>query len=222
MTWLGKLLAIVLLTATLTGAETVDDIQKSIRNRGVYFDATRFPDSVLRDFTNDAQTLIATIGKTKQAETTIVCGSGYSYPLPADYFLFWALILNADPAQEYTASNPPHYLDYVPPERYGKVAFVGTDRPSAFTVWGDSLLLNIPSYRESDTVSFKYLALPLALTDDTSTVDLPGAYVPLLKDAVQFLCIDRITYPGRTNRESVLQLSQYLTEAILGRKGDTP
>jgi hypothetical protein len=201
---------------------TVADVSESIHNRGVYFDSVRFPDSVLRDFTNDAQTLIATIGKTKQAETTIVCGAGYSYPLPGDYFLHWAAILNADPAKEYDASNPPHYLDYIPPEKYGHVAFIGSDRPASFTVWGDSLLLNIPSYSENDTVSFKYLAEPTALTTDSSTIDLPDAFIPLLKDAVQFMCVDRITYPGRADAERVLQLTGFLNQAILGRPADAP
>jgi hypothetical protein len=204
-------------------AEMVLDVQNSIYHRGVYFDADRFPDSVLLDFINDAQTLIATISKTKQAETTYVCGAGYKYPLPSDYYLFWGAILNANPNPVTGEPTPvPYYLDYVPPEKYGSVAFQGDDRPSSYTVWGDSLLLNRPSYSETDTITFYYLAEPTVLTEDSSVIDLPSAFIPLLKDAVEYMCINRITYPGRSEREAVLQLTGYLNEAILGRPKDAP
>jgi hypothetical protein len=205
-------------------ADSLGGVIASIQNRGRHFDTERFPDSVLKDFANDAQTLIATLGKTNQAESTYVLGAGYKYPLPSDFCLVWGAILNGDPtpADGAPPENRPYFLNYVPPEKYGSMAFPGTDRPSTFTVWGDSLLFDVPSYTETDTVTLNYFALPTAMVADSSAVDLPAAFVPLLKDAVEYMCINRIVFPGRADRQEAITLSNFITQAILGRKPDVP
>lgn len=209
--------------ASMARADTLGVVITSIRNRGVYFDSERFPDTVLRDFANDAQMLIATIGKTKQSDTSIaLVGTGFSYALPSDFYLAWAAIINANPDLDLDDNNRPYYLDYVPSEKYGWSAPTGEGRPTAFTVWSDSLFTDVVSASEIDTIALKYFALPTAMTGVGSDIDLPAAYIPLLKDAVQYMCVNRIVFPGRTDKQETLQLAGFLTQAILGRKQDEP
>jgi hypothetical protein len=204
-------------------ADTLGGIVQVVRNRGVYFDKTRFPDSVLFGFANTSQRLIGTIGRTKQASVSYALTATYSYVLPSDFYLFHAAILNADPELEPgTEGNQPTRLDYVPIEQYGTIFNYASGRPEQVSVWGDSLILNAYPQTDYDSVTVRYFATPAAVAAAGDTLDLPDAHLPLLEDAIVFLMVDRITFPGRSDRDSALRLTGFLEERLMGRPADEP
>jgi hypothetical protein len=221
---MNRLLFIILLPLILLGgakAESLGQVIQSVYNRGVYFDQDRFDTVVIMDFANDTQELIATIGKTNQAETTIVLGDDLSYALPSDFYLIHSVIINADPTLD---SDSPRRrrksLKYVPYEDFGNSYAVGSDRPADYSIWADSVKLHKGSDTGEDSLFVGYFRHATAMTDTADAVDLPQAYIAMLKDIVIQMCLNRITFPNQSPKEEALTLTAMVTEALLGRRGD--
>jgi hypothetical protein len=204
-------------------ATSLGEILQSIYNRGLYFDADRFDTAVIRDFTNDAQTLIATIGNTNQAWQRIIPGTSYAYALDSDFYSIHVVVLNADPlGSPVDPGNVPSRLEYVPFDQLGTTYSPEQTRPSKYAIWQDSIRLDRKSPTGIDTVSVYYFALPTPVTDTGDTIDIPDAYIPLLKEIVVQMCLERITFPERSPREEALALTKLVQEALLGREADRP
>ena len=197
-------------------ADTGGQVAQSIYNRGVYFDEVRFDTLVLVDFINDAQALIAAIGRTNQAETTIVVSSPQTYALPSDFYQVQTVLLNADPAA--VADPRRTSLKYVPTEMFGRLFTVKTSRPTQYSIWADSLWVDVGSVTDEDTVFVFYFARPTELSDTSSTVDLPQQHIPLLKEIVRQMCLERIEYPAGAPEEKAFAIVKMIETALLGRE----
>lgn len=206
-----------LLLAGCVQAETGGEIIQGIYNRGIYFDEKRFTVDVLLDFINDAQEMIAIIGRTNEEHYSTVLGAGSRMAMPAGFYQVEAVILNPDPndanARRYTS------LIYVPIKRLGRVGSHDS-RPAEFSVWKDSLWLDVGSPGSTDTIGILYFSHATALADSSDTVDLPDQHIPLLIDVVRQMCFDRLEVPEMSPEEKALNLVKMIETALLGRPTD--
>ncbi len=201
-------------------AATVAEKMTEVKGGSLAFNDARLPDSVLLWFFNDAQTMIATVGRTNEAETTFVLAdTALAYVLPSDFYVLEAVIINPDPRAEGTTPAYPSALQVVPRRELGKGVVMSPKRPSQVSKWKDSLIFDRASESGLDTVTVDYFAYPVQLATVTDTIDLPEAYLPLLKDYVMVKCYDRIelTGPARTETEARIKL---LEQTLLGRPAD--
>lgn len=206
-----------LLVSGVTKGEIVGDIARSVWTRGVYLDKIRFDGDVLLSLTNDAQDLIATIGRTNQADTSIVMDVGeIKWSLPSDWFEVFAVHISPDQTVEGARVTR---LKYVPADEWGKEFEDDISRASQYTIWGDTLIVEMASAVE-DTLTIRYFALPTSAADTSGTVDLPARYIPMLKEIVVQACIERITFPSRSPRDEGLALTRLVQEALLNREVD--
>lgn len=216
------IILVPLLLAAAVRAETLGGLIDMVHNRGIYFDYDRFDTTTVKEFANDAAELIATLGRTNQSQSTIVLTQDIlAFALPSDYLFPGTAILSADPDGDPDGENHTRRrLNYVPIDQYGTKFAAGTGRPEQFSIWNDSLILERPSLTGSDTVWFFYFSTPTTMSADTSTVDLPDTYLPILREVLVQMCMERITAPSRSPREEGLALLQMIKEALLGREAD--
>ena len=211
-----------LLVTGMASGETVGQLAQSVWYRGVYFDKVRFDTTVIVSLTNDAQQLIATIGRTNQADTTIIMDIDETkWRLPSDWFEVFAVHLSYDQAGDMSSDDQQYrVLQYVAIERWGK-DFSGSDetRPNQYTVWGDTLIVEKASVFE-DTLAIRYFALPTLAADTSDVIDLPDRYLPMLKEVVIQACIERISFPSRSPRDEGMALTRLVQEALLNRETD--
>jgi hypothetical protein len=225
LTWLFVILLVVsaltVLLCSPAKSETVAQLISSVRQRSVLIDQTRFPDTTVMNFTNDELIRLTVIGQTLQKETTyVVSSTNRSYRLPVKFYLPLAAILNGNPNGKPEEAVQRIRLQYVPLALTGAVFTVkSTGRPTQFSQWGDSLLLNATSETGSDTVWLDYFAYPKRLTATTDTVQIPDAFLPLLKDRVLLTCYGRMvaTPPNQSQIEKEII---DLETKLLGRPTD--
>lgn len=199
-------------------AETLQDIIDDSHNRAVWLDYQRFPDSILTDFINDRQRTISIIGTTNQKLVTWVPGVDTSkFLIPSDFYLLEAVELNADPQEAIGGTNFQKGLKFVPKRDLGKYYTRERVRPTTFSIWGDTLYLNRATWTGFDTLHISYFAYARDMIHADSVVDLPDAYISLLKDYVLVRCLFRVSIavPDTLDRSVAFQ------EAILlGRSRD--
>jgi hypothetical protein len=218
------LLAILILVHVaiphVTEAATVAQEIKEVFGCSVALDSARFPDSVMIPFVNDAQTSIATMGRTKERQTTFVLTTGqFAYPLPSDFYVVEAVIINRDWAGKDEPDNHAFALQIVPRRELGKSGMPPAMRPSQVSKWNDSLVFDKDTKNDLDTITVDYFARPVILDAVTDTIDLPDVYLPLLKDYVLAKCYDRIQLQGppRTDTEARIKMQE---QTLLGRPAD--
>lgn len=217
------MVAIIVLICIATDqsqAATVNDVIASLRQRGVYFDTVRFSPTVVLGITNDVQSMVNSLARPNQAETTYVLTDALKYRLPGRYMLPSAAILNPNPTDPVSYKNTATALKWIPPDEWGKDAGVEASRAQNWTIWKDSLKLNVGvSETAADTVTFEYFRLPVTLDSVIDTVDLPERFLPLLKEYVVYYCMLRVafTLPGREDTEARLKLFE---SQLLGRPAD--
>lgn len=212
---------LLLLVMVLGGqAATLDDLVQSIRDKGVYFDAERFPEAVLFRMFNEHLISIVTMARTNQADVIIqMTEDSFVFLLPSDFYLINAVILNADPDEPIGTENYPAALKYVPPNQFGKSGTYSSGRPEHYTIWDDSIKFHAPSATGNDSLFLMYFALPTAMTTGSDAVDVPDAYLHLLKEYVRAECLDRIVPGGPGRQETGIHLKM-IEETLLGRPED--
>ncbi len=218
----NKMRIIILVFAlfwTALAAETGKQMMDRVRERSLWIDGQRFTTSVLLDFINTRQRMIATIGKTKEKDSVIVPAVGVrKIVLPPDFYLVAAVELNPNPQEGIgEATNIWTVLEYVPREQLGRFFTTGDERPSAYSIWGDSLILNRETTTGLDTLIMMYFAFPVVLSDSTDTIDLPDEWLPLLEDYLIKMCFTRVNLivPDTLDRNI-----QYLENILIGRPRD--
>jgi len=204
---------------TVLAAETGKELMDKVRERSLWIDGQRFTTSVLLDFINTKQQMISTIGKTKEKDLVMVPGVGVrKILLPSDFYLVAAVELNPNP--QIGIAEPTNLwtvLQYVPREQLGRFFTASDERPSAYSIWGDSLILNRETTTGLDTLVMMYFASAVALADSTEDIDLPDEYLPLLQDYLIKMCFTRVNLivPDTLDRNI-----RYLENILIGRPKD--
>lgn len=219
-----KILIVVLLILIAPSVRglTMVQLESDVRGRSIAFDEKRIPDSVIRAFANDAQKLIAQLGKVIQKRTTIaVNNTAFEYGLPSDFYDVEVVVLQpATPSVPGAVNKNGLSLQYVPMKEFGRGNAPDNDKPSMYSIWDDTLHLNRRSASsEFDTVRVFYYADPRFLTGDTSTIDLPVHAEELLKEYIVAMCFDRLEMEP-PNRERTVALIAELETRLYGRPRD--
>lgn len=221
--WARLFIVMALFALAVCGVDgaTGSDMVQDIRDASLSFDSKRIPSALLTRYINRLQVTIATTSHCLEAVDTIVpVADSLTYDLPSDFYQINSAILNPDPYPIRDPDEQRHVvLDYVPPEEYGKRFAFQKVRMSQITIFGDDMRFNSFTSHEADTVVLQYYRLPTALTDSTSTIDLPAEYIPLLLDYLIIRCHDRIEDMARSQEQLERRIDKQESE-LIGRPAD--
>lgn len=207
------LIVIVILLAVLTaGAETYGNFQTQVRGRRIDFDLNRLPDSIIMQITNDAAILVATVGKTNEQDSLYDFGTDSVFALPSDLYLTEALTA-------IRTGDPNAVMTYVARKELGKNPTTTPDYPTQFSIWNDSLILNMAPPQTGMYGQLSYYRLPVAIDSTADTIDIPDIYLPLLKEMVITMCDDRIRLASERRTDTEARLRFY-EQKLLGRPTD--
>lgn len=208
---------VVVLAATAAQSATLGKLKQRLQERRIDLDSSRFPDTVLAGFASQAMSIIATVGKAVQSETTMVVDVNVDrLPLPNRKILVQAAIINANPKDP---DSKRQVLSYVSPPEVGKSFAASGDRIQQFTVWNDTIVFDRPSSSGLDTVTVWYYAMPPEVDSLTDTLEIPDTYLPLLVEMVLSMCDERIRLVGPL-RDKTEQRLQFYETVLLGRPTD--
>lgn len=217
---LAVILALVLMVSSAQAGTSLESLIQTIRDMGVYFDQTRYPDSLIKRVANDIQTAIATRERCNQDDTTIATMStNRAFTLPARAYLVNSVWLGPIPDQGLEEGNRWRALKYVPPELWNKEYVGGSGRPTSFTRWDRAVEVDLTSPTGDDTLVIRFYALPTAMADGSDTLELPAEWVPVVKEYMKIYLRDRV-YVTSDAKPSVADDQNRLSELLLGRPAD--
>jgi len=214
------LLVALLMVSSVQAGTSLSELIQSIRDMGIYFDQTRYPDSLLKRVGNDIQTAIATKERCiEKADTLATMEDTMAFDLPADYYLINTVLLGPIPNQGLDEKNRWRALKYVPSELWNKDYTASSGRPTSFTRWGRTLEVDLASPTGDDTLIVRYWALPNPMDTAGDTLDLPAEWGMVVKEYMKIYCRDRI-YVTSDAKPSVADDQNRLSELLLGRPAD--
>jgi len=214
-------LAVLFTASGIQAQVTRADLLDGIRRRSIFVDRVRFPDTTLILFLNDEEINLAVQGRAIQKESVVVPeeDSSKGCPVPSDFYIPFAAILNADPDQPVGGDNRQSALTYVPYEKFGMIYSYDAGRIEQYSFWGDSIYFNRVSTTGLDTIFLKYIAYPGGFADADSNMTLPKEYKDLLIDRVVLKCFNRLAVQP-PSQEDIKNDMARLEINVLGRPAD--